>query len=1055
MPHETTAACPGHVLAKANEGTGIPIALVLVAALLGTVGCWWGVLLGAAPAPEKVIPLKDTFKDSFLLGAALDLWQGQRQGSLETALATTHFSALTPENSMKPMALQPAEGRFTFDRADRLVELAEKNGATPIGHCLVWHSQTPPWFFQGPDGQPVGRELALTRMRKHITTVVGHYKGRVKQWDVVNEVLSDRPGEGLRNSPWLKAIGKEYIAEAFRAAHEADPEAILICNDYGIERRGKRRKALELLRSLIEQKVPIHAVGIQAHWRMEGLDLAEVEESIKEFAALGLKVMITELDLGVLPARHQGADLARTESGGGRPSSVMNPYPQGLPDAVARQHAERYRQVFALFLRHKDAIGRVTFWGTHDGRSWLNHYPIRGRTDHPLLFDRAGKPKAAFFAVTKAAQDAAAALPKTWTADNGNGTFSNPLFFDEFSDPDLIRVGDDYYLTGTTMHTFPGLPVLHSKDLVNWKLLAYACERLDLGPAFRLENGQSVYGQGIWAPCLRYHNGTFYIFTNVNRHQTQLFTATNPAGPWKHTRLKRALHDLSVLFDDDGKVYVIWGYRDIHLARLNERLDDLVPGSERVIIPKEAGMGEGSHFYKINGQYFITSAWFAGSMRMPCARAARPEGPYEVNRAISAGEGFGVAMGAMHQGGIVSTPRGEWWGFSMMDYNSVGRLTCLSPVTWQNGWPYFGLPGNLGRTPRTWKKPDTGHTSPPSSPYQRNDAFDGPRLANVWQWNHVPVDTHWSLTARPGFLRLTSLPAPDFWTARNTLTQRTIGPVSAATVQLDPAGLRAGDVAGLALLNSPYAWIGIRPSADGLLVEHYDQRTSKSVQTAFAGVRVWLRAECDFRTQKAQLSYSTDGKKYQPLGEEIRLVFQLRTFQGVRYALFNYNSGGKPGGHADFTSFSVDEPHPRGLTRPIPAGRVIKLANGSGGKVLAVKKDTLVGVPADDPQATAAAARFRVLARPLGRVALQCVADDRVVGVTGIGTESRVELGTLRQDDSQSFQWMEMPNGDLLLLSLTSHCYLRIKPDGAVSADAPGAESQRANGASFTWHEVK
>jgi endo-1,4-beta-xylanase len=319
---------------------------------------------------------------------------------MEIAIATTHFSAFTPENSMKPMSVQPTEGRFTFADADRLVEIAQKCGATPIGHCLVWHSQTPRWFFQGPEGQPAGRELALARMRKHIATVVGHYKGRVKQWDVVNEAISDTPDQLLRQTPWLKAIGEDYIAEAFRAAHEADPEAILIYNDYNIERRDKRRKALELLKKLIEQKVPVHSVGIQCHWHMDRPDLAEVEESIKQFAALGLKVMITELDIGVLPTRYQGADVSRTE----RPSADTNPYTQGLPDTVAQQHAERYGQAFAMFLRHKDVIGRVTLWGTQDGRSWLNHFPVRGRTDYPLLFDREGKPKAAFLAVTRAAQ---------------------------------------------------------------------------------------------------------------------------------------------------------------------------------------------------------------------------------------------------------------------------------------------------------------------------------------------------------------------------------------------------------------------------------------------------------------------------------------------------------------------------------------------------------------------------------------------------------------------------------------------------------------------------
>ncbi|MFO0928687.1 MAG: endo-1,4-beta-xylanase [Gemmataceae bacterium] len=997
----------------------------------------------AKGAAQAVTPLREAFKGKFLIGAALDLWGGK--DSLEVALATKHFSAFTPENSMKPASVQPAEGRFTFDGADRLVALAEKCGATPIGHCLVWHSQTPRWFFQGPDDKPAGRDLALARMRKHIATVVGRYKGRVKQWDVVNEALSDTPGEFLRSSPWLKAVGDDYIAEAFRAAHAADPGAVLIYNDYGIERGSKRAKALKLLKALLDQKVPVHAVGIQCHWRMDGPDLAEVEESIKQFAGLGLKVMITELDIGVLPGRSRGPN----------DRTPVNPYPDGLPDAVARKLAERYGKAFELFLRHRDVIGRVTLWGTHDGRSWLNHFPVRGRTDHPLLFDRRGQPKAAFFAVLKAAREVPTAAPTTWTADNGNGTFSNPLFFDEFSDPDLIRVGDEYYLTGTTMHTFPGLPILRSRDLVNWELVSYACDRLDLGPEFRLENGKTVYGQGIWAPSFRHHNGTFYLFTNVNRHQTQLFTATNPAGPWKHTRMKRAFHDLSVLFDDDGKVYVIWGYQEIRLAQLNERLDDIVPGSERVIIPKAAGMGEGSHFYKIDGKYYITSAWFAGPMRMPCARADKPEGPYQVNRAISAGETFGVAAGAMHQGGIVRTPAGEWWGFSMMDYNAVGRLTCLSPVTWHDGWPYFGLPGNLGRTPRIWKKPATSHPSPPSAPYQRSDTFRGPRLANAWQWNHVPVDGQWSLTARPGFLRLRSLPAADFWTARNTLTQRAVGPHSAATVELDPRGLKAGDVAGLGLLNAPYAWIGVRPAADGVRVECYDKRSEKSVYLQLPAGLVWLRADCDFQTQTARFSCSTDGKTFQALGEPFKLVFQLRTFQGVRFALFHYNTGGKPGGDADFTRFTLHEPYPRGLTRPIPDGQVIQLRTGGGGTVLAIKGDTLAGVPANDPLAATAAVRFKVLARPLGRVVLQCMADNRVIGVTGRGAESRVVLGPPRDDDTQSFQWTEMPNGDLYFLSVTGHRHLRIRPDGTVSADAPGADRQRPNGASFAWEVAK
>jgi xylan 1,4-beta-xylosidase len=238
-----------------------------------------------------------------------------------------------------------------------------------------------------------------------------------------------------------------------------------------------------------------------------------------------------------------------------------------------------------------------------------------------------------------------AARAQTWTADLGNGTYSNPLFYDEFSDPDVIRVGDDFYLTGTTMHAMPGLPVLHSRDLVNWTLLGYALDRLDLGPEYRLENGGEIYGRGIWAPSFRYHDGTFYIFSNVNGRTTQLFRAGDPRGPRTRTAMKVSLHDLSVLFDDDGKVWVVWGYRDLRLARLDSSLTDTVPGSVRVLFGRDSEMGEGSHFYKINGKYYILSAWYERRMRMACARADRPEGPYEVNPEISADEDFGLAMG--------------------------------------------------------------------------------------------------------------------------------------------------------------------------------------------------------------------------------------------------------------------------------------------------------------------------------------------------------------------------------------------------------------------------
>jgi xylan 1,4-beta-xylosidase len=681
---------------------------------------------------------------------------------------------------------------------------------------------------------------------------------------------------------------------------------------------------------------------------------------------------------------------------------------------------------------------------------------------------------------------AVAALAATWVADNSNGTFTNPLFYDEFSDPDLIRVGDDYYLTGTTMHAMPGLPVLHSRDLVNWRLLGYACDRLDLGPEYRLEDGKEAYGQGIWAPCLRYDGDTWHIFANVNKHGTLHFTARDPAGPWTRTLMKRSFHDLSVLFED-GKAYVVWGYQDLQFAQLNADLTDIVPGTQRTLFEKSARMGEGAHFYKFDGRYFIISAWWDGRMRMVAARADRLDGPWEVNRDISVDEDFGLAEGnrlwkidgppfaiqpgspasrgrmSLHQGGIVSTVAGEWWGFSMMDANSVGRLTCLSPVTWHDGWPYFGLPGNLGRTPRTWTKPRTAHTSPPSAPYQRSDDFVGPRLANVWQWNHAPDDTRWSLSERPGFLRLHVLPAPDFWRARNTLTQRAVGPVSVATAQLDASGLKPGDVAGLALLNRPYAWLGVRRTVDGLALEQFDQATGQTHRAPLVGERVWLRASCNFRREVATFSYSVDGREFRPLGGEFTLVFQLKTFQGVRFGLFAFNATETSGGHADFDDFALDEPEPRGLSRAIPVGRAIRLSAHGIDAGLRVKDGLPVALPLREGRASTQgepppargssgtslrdATEFLVHDLGAGRVALR-TRDGRSLAIE----DGRVVLTATASGDAAAFQWIESWNNDLILLSLATHRYLRLDPQtGQVTADAPGPAPSRRDGVCLDW----
>ena len=649
---------------------------------------------------------------------------------------------------------------------------------------------------------------------------------------------------------------------------------------------------------------------------------------------------------------------------------------------------------------------------------------------------------------------ASATSAATWTADNGNGTFTNPLFYEEFSDPDLIRVGDDFYLTGTTMHAMPGLPILQSKDLVNWRLLGYALDRLDLGPAFRLEEGKDIYGQGIWAPSFRYHAGTFHIFSNVNGRKTQHFTATNPAGPWTRTEMKVSLHDLSVLFDDDGKAWVVWGYQNMQLAQLTDDLTDLVPGTQRTLFAKDAGMGEGAHFYKIDGTYYITSACYEGPMRMACARAKRLEGPWEVERAISIDEDWGLAEGnrlwdtksrpfkvtpgnsasrgrmSLHQGGLVQTQKGEWWGFSMMDFNSLGRLTGLSPITWRDGWPYFGLPGNLRRSPRTWVKPATGYATAPMAPYGRDDDFSGPQLGRVWQWNHAPEDAHWSLTERPGYLRLHIQPAENFWRARNTLTQRAIGPRSTPTVELDASGLQAGDLAGLALLDLPYAWLAVTRDDQDFALEQFNQLTGKTERMPLASPHLWLRVECDFLTERAMFSYSDDGIAFRTIGEPFTMVFQLKTFQGVRYSLFAFNRTGRPGGVADFDRFTVTEPNPHGLMRPIPLGRRVRITTHELNWGLGVKANRLVAVPA------AEAAVFTVIDRALGRVALRS-ADGQLAEIPGAGVD---------------FQWSENLYGDLVLMSLAEQRDLRVHADtGTLSADHPGPAPDRQDGSCFDW----
>ena len=342
--------------------------------------------------------LKDVFKNDFKIGAALNRRQIFEQDTRGAQIVTTHFNSITPENILKWALVHPELDRYDFAAADRFVEFGEKRGMFIVGHTLVWHNQTPRWVFEDGKGNPVDRETLLKRMRDHIFTVVGRYKGRIKGWDVVNEALNQ---DGtMRQSPWYKILGEDYLVQAFKFAHEADPSAELYYNDYDLELPAKRAGGVELIKKLKAAGVPISGVGLQNHNQLEWPSVADEDATIAAFSALGMKIQITELDVDVLPRTTKiGADYAVDDP----VTPQLNPYVDRLPDAKQLALAKRYAELFQVFLKHRDAIERVTFWGLADGDSWLNNWPMKGRTNYPLLFDRFGRAKPALAAVINTA----------------------------------------------------------------------------------------------------------------------------------------------------------------------------------------------------------------------------------------------------------------------------------------------------------------------------------------------------------------------------------------------------------------------------------------------------------------------------------------------------------------------------------------------------------------------------------------------------------------------------------------------------------------------------
>ena len=686
--------------------------------------------------------------------------------------------------------------------------------------------------------------------------------------------------------------------------------------------------------------------------------------------------------------------------------------------------------------------------------------------------------KRIFLLFAMAAAMNVAAQQTSWTADNGNGTFTNPLFYDEFSDPDIIRVGDDYYLAGTTMHTVPGLVILHSKDLVNWENVSYCFDRFDFqDDQFWLKNHKEIYGQGIWAPCIRYANGQFYIYSNINGKGLQCYTSKDIHGPWTHHNMQGNIYDLSVLFDDDGKIYAIHGYGEVKCTELKPDMSGPIESTEKVIIPNGSAVGEGHHMYKINGMYYLISTDYRPNGRTLCSRAKSIWGPYE-NCVITADETFGyhaapltqvqgrivpdgtkfgipevdkdaTACTNIHQGGIVQTQKGDWWALLMMDFHSIGRTVTLAPITWKDGWPMLGLEGNLGRAPRTWIKPDIDTQVTPHAPYQRNENFDGAQLGRVWQWNHNPEENMWSLNK--GRLRLKTMPAEQLMWARNSLTQRVIGPESNVTVELYPKNMKDGDVAGLGNINVPCSWIGIVCDGKSQILRCFEQAINDTIDVQLEKTeKIWLRLVGHYDDNSAHYEYSLDGKEFKQMGREMPLSYQLISFQGSRAALFAFNVKGNNGGYAEFDNFIVEETK-ADRAGNIPYGKTFRIINLATGRPMHAQPHGLMyDTRANDKSKQT---QFHIIDKGNGKVVLQCE-DGRFVFVSGYGLPGDVRL-TKDEDKAEVFLWQDYLNHEFMLMSMRTHKYIGKSPTtgSPYSMDFTGADPARRNGAVFKWEE--
>lgn len=499
---------------------------------------------------------------------------------------------------------------------------------------------------------------------------------------------------------------------------------------------------------------------------------------------------------------------------------------------------------------------------------------------------------------------------QVWTPDNGNGTFTNPIMWGDWPDPDIIRVGDEFYFISTSMHYVPGCPIARSKDLVNWEMAGYAVERYDEDERYDMKNG-SLYLNGSWAATLRHYNGKFYAgFCTPygwgrKDGNFSICIADKVEGPWERVIFPEYLYDPGLLFDDNGKVYVIHGQGTLYATELNADARS-VKGKPVKIWDKhfknanELGNNfgmEGAHAYKINGKYYITCPAGGTKGWQVCLRSDNIYGPYE--HKVIMNDDSSYPGNGLHQGGMVELKNGDWWFIIMQDRGAIGRVPNLVPVKWVDGWPMLG---DNGKELVTYPKPVTGKKSTIKAP-ATTDEFNAAKLGLQWQWNHNPDNSRWSLTERKGYMRLKASQAKDLKNARNTLTQRVQGPASEGTVEMEVGVLKDGNIARFGIFQFPYAYVAVQQTGgkrqivmcnDGKIIETIDR---------FEGEKLWIRARATDKHFEARFYYSLDGTNYHLIGNVLNMGLGL-AWTANRFALFNFSTTeGGVDGCVDFNWF--------------------------------------------------------------------------------------------------------------------------------------------------------